>query len=239
MKQRRFIIGDIHGCLKTFRKLVMDTIRLTREDTLYLLGDYIDRGPDSKGVVDYIFELQDRSFRIFPIMGNHEYLFLKAWENEAYFDLWNQNGSQQTLESFGVPHEKVRSYEWVSHIPEKYIGFFKMLPLYIETEDFFFVHAGLSTGKDDPLNDVDSLLWTRWEDHNDSILGQRILIHGHTPVPLEIIKAQLKEKDEKKVINLDGGCVVKIRPDLGNLVGLDLDSFHLYSERNCEDGMCF
>ena len=234
ISQRRFIIGDIHGCRKTFQKLVMENIRLTSEDSLYLLGDYIDRGPDSKGVIDYILELQDRSFRVFPLIGNHEFLFLKAWENPAYFDLWSFNGSRQTLESFGIPHEKSQLSESMLRIPEKYVDFMKSLPMYIETDDFFFVHAGLGTGMTDPLSDVDSLLWTRSEDHNDAILGQKILIHGHTPVPLEIIRAQIEDKDNKKVINLDGGCVMNLRPNLGNLVGMDLDTFRLFSEKNCE-----
>jgi serine/threonine protein phosphatase 1 len=233
-RQRRFIIGDIHGCSKTFRKLVLKNIQLRHEDTLYLLGDFIDRGPDSKGVLDFIFELQESKFNVYPLMGNHEYLLLKSWDNSLYFDLWSRNGSEQTLESFGIHMEKVRIYESVRMIPKEYIGFIKMLPLYIETEEFFFVHAGISMEKGNPLEDVESLLWTREEEHNEDILGNRILIHGHTPVPLEIIKRQLQEKEMRKVINLDGGCVVKFRPDLGNLVALDLDTFDLHVERNCD-----
>jgi serine/threonine protein phosphatase 1 len=233
-KQRRFIIGDIHGCSKTFRKLITKNIHLNKEDTLYLLGDYIDRGPDSKGVIDFIMELQENNYRVFPIMGNHEYLMLKSWDNPLYFELWNRNGSEQTLASFGIPPDKVRTYLYVNRVPKTYIGFIKMLPLYIETEDFFFVHAGISSENGDPLEDVESLLWTREEEHNDEILGSRILIHGHTPVPLEIIKSRVRERDRVKVINLDGGCVVKFRPDLGNLVGLDLDTFELHVERNCD-----
>jgi len=56
---RHFAISDIHGCVKTFKKLVIDIINLSKEDKLYLLGDYINKGPDSKGVIDFIFTLQD------------------------------------------------------------------------------------------------------------------------------------------------------------------------------------
>lgn len=234
IRQRRFIVGDVHGCVKTLRKLVSDNIGLSREDNLYLLGDYVDRGPDSKAVIDYIFDLQEKNYRVFPIMGNHEYLLIKSYDNPLYFELWSRNGSERTLESFGIPEEKTRMYLSIQRIPKEYIGFLKMLPLYIETEDFFFVHAGVNPGKEDPLEDVESLLWTRSEERDEEILGDRILVHGHTPVPLEFIKHAVVSRDEKKVINLDGGCVMNIRPDLGNLVALDLDTFRLHIERNCD-----
>lgn len=76
---RTFAIADIHGCYSTFCAL-LDQIMLTREDELYLLGDYIDRGPDSKKVVDLIIQLQADGFAVKPIMGNHEQMLLDSIE---------------------------------------------------------------------------------------------------------------------------------------------------------------
>ena len=103
---KRYVVGDIHGCVKSFRNLVTEKLRLTKEDTLFLLGDYIDRGPDSKSVLDFIIELQRESYTVKPIMGNHEYMLLQSLDNETEFFNWMKNGSAQTLMSFGVPEEK-------------------------------------------------------------------------------------------------------------------------------------
>ena len=69
---RQIAVGDIHGCVKTFRLLVRDELRLTPNDHLILLGDVIDRGPDSKGVIDEIIALRDLGIRVQVLQGNHE-----------------------------------------------------------------------------------------------------------------------------------------------------------------------
>lgn len=76
-KGRRFAIGDIHGCYNTFESLVEDKIALRKEDQLFLLGDYIDRGIRNREVLDYIIELKEEGFQVFPLMGNHEYFVLR------------------------------------------------------------------------------------------------------------------------------------------------------------------
>lgn len=79
---RRFAIGDIHGCVETFRALVSKQIRLKPSDQLFLLGDYVHRGPDSLGVLDYIMDLTSRGLQVFPLAGNHEEMFLRYNEKE-------------------------------------------------------------------------------------------------------------------------------------------------------------
>src|SRR5438876_897645 len=107
MEKRNFVISDIHGCLKTFRYLLEDIIHYTKSDTLYLLGDYIDRGPDSKGVIDYILSLKERGYRIYPLKGNHEQLLLDAYEEAPFAEkAWLRNGGENTLKSFGVKNVK-------------------------------------------------------------------------------------------------------------------------------------
>lgn len=94
---RRFAISDIHGCLRSFRAL-LEEINFSKEDTLYLLGDYIDRGPDSKGVIDHIWKLQKEGYTVHCLRGNHEQMLLNEISSpNNYFD-----GESETLRSFGV-----------------------------------------------------------------------------------------------------------------------------------------
>jgi serine/threonine protein phosphatase 1 len=80
---RRFAVGDIHGCSKTLKKMMEDVLLLEHEDMLFLMGDYIDRGPDSKGVLDYILQLLESGYDIRPLLGNHEEMMLIAATNPA------------------------------------------------------------------------------------------------------------------------------------------------------------
>jgi serine/threonine protein phosphatase 1 len=231
-ESRRFVIGDVHGCIQTFRYLVEDVLQLVPTDTLFLLGDIIDRGPGSKAVIDYIMELSGSS-TLRPIMGNHEFMMLRSLEDENVFRMWILNGCTQTLINFGVEPSMVNYWNSVSLIPPVYFDFFKGWPLYEETDDFFFVHAGLDIFSRDPLNDVRTLLWTRNEDAPQDILKGRKLIHGHTPVALSQIQERLQDPDTK-ILNLDGGCVYNNYPGLGHLVALDLDQMRLHSVKNRE-----
>jgi serine/threonine protein phosphatase 1 len=229
-ENRRVVIGDIHGCIQTFRYLVEEVLQLGPTDTLFLLGDTIDRGPGSKAVIDYIMELSG-SLTLRPVMGNHEFMMLRSLEDEDFFRRWLLNGRAETLISFGIEPYKIYDQYSVSLIPEAYFDFFRGWPLYEETDDFFFVHAGLDSFSKDPLSDVQTLLLTRSEVAPEAILKGRKLIHGHTPVVLSLIRDRLRDP-EAKVLNLDGGCVYNRYPGLGNLVALDLDQMKLHSVKN-------
>jgi serine/threonine protein phosphatase 1 len=231
-KGRRYVIGDIHGCFRTFKYLVEEELHMKPGDTLFLLGDTIDRGTGSKEVIDYIRELA-AIMTVKPIMGNHEYMMLRSLEDEDYFHIWTLNGCAKTLISFGVSRFMANKRESVFQIPNEYIDFIQTWPLYEETEDFIFVHAGLDPHAKDPLSDIHSLLYRREEDYPEDIVGERRLIHGHTPVPLSSIIERLKTPGVK-VLNLDGGCVYTNYPGLGVLVALDLDQMTLYSARNID-----
>jgi serine/threonine protein phosphatase 1 len=232
---KRYVVGDIHGCAKSFHNLVMEKLRLTKDDTLFLLGDYIDRGPDSKSVLDFIMELQEESYSVKPIMGNHEYMLLKSLDDEAEFVNWKKNGSTQTLLSFGIPEEKLADPASVRLIPELYINFLSGLSFFEETDDYYFVHAGLGRKIENPMDDLETLFWSRKEDYNKTILRGRILIHGHTPVSKVSIQDRIFDGDGK-VLNLDGGCVYPHVQGFGHLVGMNLDSFELFFQKNIEQG---
>lgn len=120
ISHRRFAVGDVHGCSKTLRALVEEKICLTADDTLYLLGDYIDRGPDSKGVLDYLLGLWNSNYDIRPLRGNHEQLLLDSVSDPGSQRLWYNNGGWGTLREFGVTNP--------AEIPQLYRDFLALLP---------------------------------------------------------------------------------------------------------------
>jgi serine/threonine protein phosphatase 1 len=211
---RIFFIGDIHGCSKTFRKLVTEEIGIRKTDLLYCVGDYIDRGNDSKGVVDFILELRKNNFKVHSLRGNHEQMLLDSGSGYYSFSLWLMNGGDKTLESFSINS--------IDELKPVYADFFRGTEYFIETKDFIAVHAGLNFTIDDPLSDKHSMLWIRDFEVDRSYLKDKILIHGHTPRDTGFIKSQRFESP----LNVDGGCVYKNNEGMGSLF-----AFNFY-ERN-------
>lgn len=82
MNNRLFAIGDIHGCFDSFQKLIENVIDIKPNDTIVLLDDYIDRGSQSKEIVDYIIDLQNKGFNLIPLIGNHESMLLDTLDND-------------------------------------------------------------------------------------------------------------------------------------------------------------
>jgi len=127
---RTIAIGDIHGCFKAVSSLV-EAIAPTKDDLLVFLGDYIDRGPDSRGTVDLLIDLQSK-FRTVFIKGNHELLFEDAVVREQDPTLWFHNGGRMTLTTYGGK---------IASIPEKHRRFLVETVPYHETDGNIFVHA--------------------------------------------------------------------------------------------------
>ncbi|MDD2335895.1 MAG: metallophosphoesterase family protein [Geobacteraceae bacterium] len=222
MRTRRIAIPDIHGCAHTFAALLYDVLRIQVSDTLYLLGDYTDRGTRSKEVVDQIFELQSKGFSVYPLRGNHDDMLLRACGNLDFFRIWMLNGGGATLKSFGVDDP--------CELPLMYRRFFDALPFYLELEDFILVHAGLNFLADDPFSDKEAMLWTRSQEINTDIIGQKKVITGHTPVSRETIRKSISSE----LIPLDNGCVYAATVQLGTLAALDLDTLSLYFQKNID-----
>jgi len=179
-----YAIGDIHGCLDPLRRL-MEKIRLSEADELVFIGDYIDRGPDSKGVIDYLLTLRGRyTF----LMGNHERMFLDFLKGKDRF-LFLYNGGTETLESYGG----------VGKIPAAHLDFLNRLLLYYETDDHLFVHGGIRPGI--PIQEQDSkdLLWIREEFYAYPGRYPKTVVFGHTPM-----REVLMESDR---IGIDTACV--------------------------------
>jgi len=222
MKPRTFVIGDIHGCAATLRRLVDGTLRPIPNDHIYLLGDLIDRGPDSKGVLDFIFELRGRGLSVSSVRGNHEEMCLQAGDDQYYLELWAANGGLATLESFQA--------DGPGDIPHRYRAFLGSLPHYILLEDFVIVHAGLNFDLPGPFDDTSAMLWTRSPFVDRQRIGGRRLICGHTPVPRTLLEASL---DSSKIM-LDNGCVFGERLEMGCLAALELESMTLRYQENID-----
>ncbi|MDM8522511.1 metallophosphoesterase family protein [Desulfococcaceae bacterium HSG8] len=173
--EKIFAIGDIHG---TYNKLaaLMDKIDIDPEsDTLVFVGDYIDRGPDSFEVVEYLIDLKKHCRNTVFLKGNHEDMLEKyIYGPDKYTYL--VNGGRKTLESY-MKQTSVSA----PPIPGDHLDFFESLVLFYETDSYIFVHAGLRENIPLEMQEPDDLLWIRTEFiQSDYDFGKQV-IFGHTP----------------------------------------------------------
>lgn len=147
---RTISIGDIHGCLPALETLLA-AIRPTAEDTVVALGDYVDRGPQTRQVIDRLIELAGQC-RLIPLLGNHEEMMLQVIDGQSrlYVD-WLLFGGEDTLRSYGtvLPEE----------VPAAHVDFLRNCPLIHETEYHFFVHGGYLADRPLDAQPRDVLLW--------------------------------------------------------------------------------
>lgn len=216
MANRLFAIGDIHGCFDQFRTLFEDKMNALTNDRIILLGDYIDRGEKSREVIDYIMSLKENGFNIITLIGNHEIMLLDALDSGDP-SLWLWNGGTETMNSFNIDSLK--------SLDPKYISFFENLQWFYSYENYLFVHAGFNDTFKNPFKDKMSMVWIRRENYYNPLLKNRIIVHGHSPVPLEICRENILLK--KNVINIDTGCVYQLE-GFGKLTAIELYSMTLY-----------
>ncbi|MDD5723325.1 MAG: metallophosphoesterase family protein [Syntrophales bacterium] len=175
-----FAIGDIHGCLSKLEALIPQMEIRNRDDTLVFIGDYIDRGPDSRGVVDFILALKKKIYTVICLRGNHEQMFLDYVCHDRAENFYLSNGGDATIASYEYRNTpKGRKLD----VPDSHMSFFRSLLLWYETDDYIFVHAGLS--EKIPLKDqeIDVLLWVRHEFIRSSYDFGKTVVFGHTPMP--------------------------------------------------------
>ncbi|MBN2175907.1 MAG: serine/threonine protein phosphatase [Bacteroidales bacterium] len=233
-----WVIPDIHGCAKTLRALIEDMIKPSKHDWLYFLGDYIDRGPSSKEVIDYLIYLQNEDYNIRTLLGNHEDFVLKSYDEElklkSYLGFkqinrkkkeWLFHGGKETMESFQIQDLK--------KFPKEYLDWMRNLEYYIELDHFILVHAGLNFKEEDPFEDKDSMLWVREFEVDPSKIKNKRIIHGHVPVSLEFIDISIRNKSYK-FIDLDNGCYMTQREGFGNLLALELNSMEYKVQYNLD-----
>lgn len=190
-----YAVGDVHGCLSLYRRLehrlIDDGHRLDGRKLIVLLGDVVDRGPDSAGMIDHLTSPPPEGFERICLLGNHEDMMLRFFADPARHPVWLDFGGRETLMSYGIrPHP---DHGWnigarrmrllmQAHIPIEHIRFLQSLPLYVSVGDYLLVHGGIDPNK--PLDDQakDDFIWTRLTSTSGASPVEKIVVHGHTPV---------------------------------------------------------
>lgn len=193
--RRTFAVGDIHGRDDLLKNLLDQVSPDPDKDRVVFLGDYIDRGPRSFEVIEFLLDFRNRHpFTVF-LKGNHEEMlldFLNGGDRMAYL----QNGGRQTLESY-MAH---RVDDWRGPIPERHLSFFESLALYFENDHAIFVHAGLKPKKPLHKQVPEDLLWIREPFIRSSFDFGKPVVFGHTPF-------QEGPHDTESRIGIDTGAV--------------------------------
>jgi serine/threonine protein phosphatase 1 len=217
--QAVYAVGDVHGRLD----LLEDLLVRIREDagqhsadsarSLIFLGDYVDRGPESRGVVEAVMSDLLPGFTIVCLLGNHEEAMLSFLEGESDGLDWLSFGGLETLLSYGVPlrslpdsGEAVKALQaaLIEAVPERHVAFFRNCLLHYSVGDYVFVHAGVRPGITLEKQTQTDLLWIR----DDFLrvrapLPGRVVVHGHTICDLPQNRLQR--------INIDTGAFVSGR----------------------------
>lgn len=165
--RRILAVSDVHGEVEKLERVLEDAQYDPTKDQLVLLGDYIDRGPHSKEVIELVMELVEEG--AIALKGNHEDMWFQAFLEEDW-DEWIQDIGLATFHSYEGDIDLMKEHiHWLR----------KHLLMYYETEDYIFVHAGLEPETPLEWQDEEIMLWIRNYDRID--LG-KIVVHGHTPV---------------------------------------------------------
>ena len=211
-----FAIGDIHGCIKqlvTLQDKIFNYPEYNKdEDLLLYLGDYIDRGPSPKDVINHILQLQTEGIKSIFLMGNHEQFMIDFLFNKINnLSNWILNGADQTFKSYNIEIaefikdgfeddniDKLRDI-LLSKLTKEHVYFFKNLKLTYTMGDYLFVHAGINPEKSlSEQNEMD-FLWSRSDKFFDkNFKFEKIIVHGHSP--------------EKEVVNFP----YRINVDIGS-----------------------
>jgi len=250
MARRTFAIGDIHGDTAQLFKLMACFPPLTEEDTIVFLGDYVDRGPNSAQVVDFVRRLpNDIPAQVVALRGNHEDAWLRVvdhgWDE---FVLPPGNGCLAAYRSYTggpIPEaeelataEELESMRAGSFFPPEVIQWFRTLPYWYEDEHAIYVHAGLPRGEDGFLHpskvaDPLVLLWCRDEDFFRNYRG-KMVVFGHTRT--EYLPEELSGYTPEDPTDLwAGDNCVGLDTGAGNegfLTGLELPAMNVYESRD-------
>ncbi|MGM8216549.1 metallophosphoesterase family protein [Bacillaceae bacterium W0354] len=229
--KRILAISDIHGELEKFEQL-LELVQYDHEkDKLILVGDYVDRGPNSKGVLDKVIQLRDEG--AIALIGNHEQMLMDAFNGDPKnLKRFYYNGGIKTLQNYGYEIEKDNAKYWykTDEMPEPlqmndemrvHIEKLKEFPYFYETETHIFVHAGVDP--ETPIHETDPhvLVWIREEFHK-GYKGEKTVVFGHTPT-----KYLHNSPDiyfgENNIIGIDGGCAYG-----GRLNCLDVTNSRVY-----------
>jgi serine/threonine protein phosphatase 1 len=205
-----YAVGDIHGRADLLKlqllQIEADEQRYACERSVVVfLGDYIDRGPDSKGALDLLLECGKTRETVF-LRGNHETFIRRFLDDPRSLDEWRCCGGLETLVSYGLrpslsrghgDHERL-SQELLDALPQQHLAFLGSLLLSFTCGDFFFVHAGIRPGIALCKQSEEDLLWIRDDFLNHARPFEKFVVHGHTPVNVPDIRSNR--------VNIDTGA---------------------------------
>ena len=213
---RRIAIGDIHGCIHTFQALLQQ-LQLTPNDQLFILGDLIDKGTESKAVVDTILELQKKKYQIFVVKGNHEQSFMTAYSHgtEFFINYLEENETDDFLDDL-----------------ETYLAFFSGLAYGYDLGDWLICHTAFLIKERSLYRGMRGIFSRINFSITDEIASNKRQITGHIVKTLAEIRTDIQQK--APIISIDGGCVYPKNEGIGYLCAFDLDKEVLIVQENIE-----
>ena len=187
-----YAVGDVHGCLAQLveieAQIAADARRIEGEKWLITIGDHIDRGPDSAGVLRHVMGKAPDGLRRFALLGNHEQMMLDFLHNPAAHVYWLEQGGLETLRSYGleIDYPPLRGLaklqrELDAAIDPDHRRFLGDLPVAISLPGWLFVHAGIRPGVPLAMQTDEDLIWIRAPFLTSQLTGGLRVVHGHTP----------------------------------------------------------
>lgn len=214
--QRAYAVGDVHGCLdrlQALRAAIAEDLaqRPVASATLIHLGDYVDRGPDSAGVLALLEDAPPPAgiTAVVNLMGNHEAMMLAAiagWQGSSAAH-WMMNGGEATLRSFGLDHTFDPAV-WAARLPPARLAFLRGLTMMHRLGGYVFVHAGIRPGIPLARQSEEDLLWIREPFLSSSEPFEAVVVHGHTPILQPVVRPNRIGIDTGAVMGGDLTCAV-------------------------------
>lgn len=197
-----YAIGDIHGCMDLLldleARIFTDSEQFVGEKLIVVLGDFVDRGPNSADVLDHLLAPPPQGFARICICGNHEDRMSRALKDPALVRGWLKMGGQETLHAYGIRPDPVTGFDMPkkrihlmlkSHIPDAHMDFLAGLPCSVEMDEVFFVHAGIDPSRSIADQRQQDLLWIRKPFVDFEGKFEKIIVHGHTPGEADPIRS--------------------------------------------------
>lgn len=189
---RVYVVGDVHGCLDLLNRLLdkisQNAASAPSNRVLVFVGDYVDRGPNSSGVVECLLSLRD-GFKSHFLLGNHDQALLDFLKDPLFYRVWKTYGAQETLLSYGVKPPRFDDaqtldqiqLEFAAAFPPEHRKFFERLESSFEIGDYFITHAGVRPGVPLAAQSKEDQLWIRDAFLSSGANFGKVVVHGHTP----------------------------------------------------------